>query len=72
MVTKEIDARKIKSIKLPRSLRNGKVFVIENKDSLLIKKITTPDFCYVRKKLRKLKNKISQKDINEAIEKIRG
>ena len=38
MKTKEINTREIDSIKLPSSLRNGKVFVIEDKDTLIVKK----------------------------------
>ena len=71
MKTKEIDARQIKTIKLPPALRKGRVFVIEGEDSIMFKKIGSPDFAYVRKKLRKLKKKISQKDIDQAIKAVR-
>ena len=72
MTTREIDTKKIESIKLPRSWKNGKAYVFESEDTIIVKKIQNPDLSYVREKLRKLKNKISQKDINQAVEDARG
>lgn len=72
MTTREIDIQKNESIKLPSGWRSGKAYIFEDKNTLIVKKSSTPDFSYVREKLRKLKNKISQKDINQAIKSARG
>jgi len=72
MKKREINTQQITSIKLPQSLRRGRVFVIEDKDILIVKKNATGDFSYVRKKLRKLDKKISQKDIDRAIQTARA
>ena len=72
MKAKEINIQEDESIKLPRSWKNGKAYVLESKDVLVIKKYSVPDFSYVRPKLRKLKDKISQRDIDLAIRATRG
>jgi len=72
MRPREIDIQKINSIKLPRGWRQGKAYIIENKDVLIVKKYSVPDFSYVRSNLRQLKDRISQKDINQAINSVRG
>ncbi|MEK7142772.1 MAG: hypothetical protein AAB785_01045 [Patescibacteria group bacterium] len=72
MKSKEIDVQKNESIKLPRNWKNGKAYVLESNDIIVIKKYSVPDFAYVRSKLRKIKDKISQKDINLAIKAVRG
>lgn len=71
MKTKEIDIRKTGSVQLPQEWKNGKAYILEGKDILVIKKYSVPDFSYVRTKLRQLKNKISQKDIEKAIDAVR-
>ena len=67
MRTKEIDTKKISSITLPNSLRDGRAFVIEGKDTLIVKKSSITAFSYTRERLRLLKDKISQKDIDKAV-----
>jgi len=68
MITKEIDIQKTNSIKLPQSWKKGKAYISEEKDVLIIKKYSVPDFTYVREKMRQLKNKISDEDIEKAID----
>ena len=67
MRTIEIDIQKTNSIQLPQGWKKGKAYISEDKDILVIKKYSVPDFAYVREKLRQLKNKITDKDIEEAI-----
>lgn len=68
MKTREINAQKISSIKLPASFRKGKLFVLETQETMIIRKSPVFDFSYVREKLRKVKDKISQEDIEKAIQ----
>lgn len=72
MKTKEFDATKIQSIKLPSFLRQGKIFVNEIEDALIIKKNPVPNFRYVRQKLKALKNKVSKQEIERAIQAVRA
>ena len=72
MKSKEIDIRKNESIKLPQSWTNGRAYILESKDILIVKKYSVPDFSYVRAKLRKIKDKVSQKDIDLAVKATRG
>lgn len=68
MKTREIDTTKIDSIKLPDSFKNGRVFVIEDDESLFVKKIRTPDMAYTREKLKVVKGKISEREIEQEVQ----
>ena len=72
MKSKEIDIQKNESIKLPQNWEKGKAYILESNDIIVIKKYAVPDFAYVRSKLRKIKDKISQRDINLATKAARG
>lgn len=71
MKTREIDTQKIDSIKLPKSLRNGRVFVMEDKDGITIKKIASPPLAEIRRRLKTIKGTISEREINQEIQKYR-
>ena len=72
MKTIKIDIQKTNSITFPQGWEKGQAYISEDKDILIIKKYSVPDFAYVREKLRQLKNKISDQDIEEAIDAARG
>lgn len=67
MRVKEFDARKVSSIPLPPYLRGGTLFVTEARNTLIVKRQQPSDFRYVREGLKKLRNKISKRDIERAI-----
>lgn len=67
MKTKGMGFQNINSIKLPDFFSDKQVFVFKDKDFLMIKKTPVADFSYVRKKLKRISRKISQKDIRQAI-----
>jgi len=71
MKTKEIDARQINSMLLPKPLRKGKIFVLEGKDSIVFKKIIIPSLAEVRQKLKTIKGKISESVIDREIQNFR-
>jgi hypothetical protein len=71
MKTKEIDARQIRTIKFPPALRRGKVFVIEGKDLIMFKKMESPALSEVRQKLKSIKGKITETEINQEIQNYR-
>ena len=68
MTTREIDTRKIESIKLPKSWKNGKAYIFEDKDTIIVKKVQTPDFSYVREKLRTIEGQITEEEIEQAVQ----
>lgn len=72
MRVKEFDARKASSIPLPPSLRGGTLFVTEGRNTLIVKRQLPPNFQYVRQRLRKLRNKISKYEIEQAIAVVRA
>lgn len=71
MEVKEINTQKISSIKLPLSLRNGKVFVIKNEDTLTIKKVQTPSLAKIRQKLKAVSGVITEEEIEREIQNYR-
>ncbi len=68
MTTREIDTRKIGSIKLPKSWKDGKAYIFEDKDTILVKKVQTPNFSQVRDKLKAIKGQITEKEIEQAVQ----
>ena len=57
MTTREIDTRKIESIKLPRSWKNGKAYIFESKATLIIKKISDVTFSDITSPLKEAAKK---------------
>jgi len=68
MRTREIDTKKTDFIRLPVSFKNGKAFVVEDNETLLVKKIQAPTISQVREKLRTIKGKISEEEIEREIQ----
>ena len=71
MKTKEINTQQISSIKLPKSFRNGKAFVIQNKDTLTIKKIQTSSLSEIRQKLKLIQGTITEEEIDQEVQRYR-
>lgn len=71
MKTKEIDTKKTTSIQLPPSFRNSKIYIVEGKDIVIIKKLQKPALGAVRQRLKALKGVISQAEINKEIQNYR-
>lgn len=67
MKTKMMTMDNISTIELPNYFKQGKVFIFQNNDFLMIKKSPVIDFSYVRNKLKKIGKNISQQDINQAV-----
>ena len=71
MRTIEIAAQTKGFIKLPPALRKGEIFIIEDDDFLTIKKIKSPSFSEIRRKLKTVSGTITEKEIEQEIQNYR-
>ncbi len=71
MITKSINIIQKKSIPLPSSWRNTRVFVSISPDSLIFKKTKPLDLASIKKKMGFAGKNISQKEISSAIKNAR-
>ena len=71
MRTREIDAQQVSSIPMLKSLRKGKVFVMEDKDIIIIKKTPPLFLSEIRNKLKNCKGEITEREINREVQRYR-
>ena len=71
MKTKEINTKNITAIKLPSSFKDSRIFISEDKDTIIIKKIQSLTSSEIRQRLKSVGGMITEAEIDQEVQNYR-